>query len=591
MKWSFYKLSLKNRIQILYILLTFLCISATGLFSYNFAADVIQENSLKLKQTMLNKSVQALDESMRHMIVSPYSMMMSESYSKVMSDVRSDSFEHFYQNLSLLQTPFAQLRQVEPSVESALLVTPVGEFYATKDTVLSRGRFNLLYQQELKDESWNVHWVPGHEDTLFQGKKRVISLILRPLRNTLNNYNLPGVFLIVNYKEDYIRNVIEQNLIDDQIRLFLLKRDGSPVIGASFPALNEFTDAAFLENIGDKEQGAFTYTNSEDEQLINFSALSTNKDWVLVSVQTKGNLLGPMRQIRWLILIIMIVCMAVALMFSRFLSKLLLKPLHKLYNLMLRVENNDLEVRFESRYEDEVGVIGHRFNRMLAQIENLIEEIKISEEEKLKFEIKALQAQINPHFLYNTLNTILWKSESGRSEQVGEMIVSLSMLFRLGLNNGHDMTTLQQELDHVEQYMLLQQQCYDNLFTYSLQVPEDPALLQAPILKILLQPLVENSILHGFKDMDEPGHIIIKVWRNGDYLELQVKDNGHGFDAGKLNLQAKQRFEGHSSYALYNIYSRLQLNYGDRASLRFASVPHVETMVAITIPFPKEALS
>lgn len=591
MKWSFYKLSLKNRIQILYILLTFLCISATGWFSYNFAADVIQENSLKLKQTMLNKSVQALDESMRHMIVSPYSMMMSESYSKVMTDVRSGSFEHFYQNLSLLQTPFAQLRQVEPAVESALLVTPVGEFYSTKDTVLSRGKFNLLYQQELKDESWNVHWVAGHEDTLFQGKKHVVSLILRPLRNTLNNYNLPGVFLMVNYREDYIRNVIEQNLIDDQIRLFLLKRDGSPVISASFPALDEFTDAAFLEKIGDKEQGAFTYTGSEDEQLINYSALSTNNDWVLVSVQTKGDLLGPMRQIRWLVLVLMIVCMAVALMFSRFLSKLLLQPLHKLYNLMLRVENNDLEVRFESKYEDEVGVIGHRFNRMLAQIENLIEEIKISEEEKLKFEIKALQAQINPHFLYNTLNTILWKSESGRSEQVGEMIVSLSLLFRLGLNNGHDMTTLQQELDHVEQYMLLQQQCYDNLFTYSLNLPDDPGLLQAPILKILLQPLVENSILHGFKDMDEPGHIIITALRTGDCLELQVKDNGHGLDADKLNLQVKRRFEGHSSYALYNIYSRLQLNYGDLASLRFASVPHVETMVAIKIPLPKEALS
>ncbi|OKQ00315.1 sensor histidine kinase [Paenibacillus sp. P46E] len=584
MKWSFYKLSLKNRIQILYVLLTFLCISATGLFSYNFAADVIEENSLKLKQTLLNKSVQALDESMRHMIVSPYSMMMSETYGKVMSDVRNENTEHFYQNLSLLQTPFEQLRQVEPAVESALLVTPVGEFYATKDTVISRGRFNLLYQEELKDDSWNVHWVTGHEDTLFQGEKRVVSLILRPLRNTLNNYSLPGVYLMVNYKEDYIRNVIEQNLIDDQIRLFLLKRDGTPVIPTSYPALDEFKDAPFLKNIGDKDQGAFTYANREDEQLINFSALGVSKDWMLVSVQTKGDLLGPMRQIRWLILVIMIVCMVVALMFSSFLSKLLLKPLHKLYNLMLRVENNDLEVRFESKYEDEVGVIGLRFNRMLAQIENLIEEIKISEEEKLKFEIKALQAQINPHFLYNTLNTILWKSESGRSEQVGEMIVSLSLLFRLGLNNGHEITTLRQELDHAEQYMLLQQQCYDNLFTYSLQVPDDPGLLQAPVLKILLQPLVENSILHGFKDMDEPGHIIIEALRAGDSLELRVKDNGRGMDADKLNSQVKQQFEGHSSYALYNIFSRLQLNYGDRASLRFLSVPQVETMVVITIP-------
>lgn len=590
MRWSFYKLSLKNRVQILYILLTFLCISATGVFSYNFAAQKLEENSLKLKQTLLNKSVQALDERMRHMIVSSYSVMMSETYSRVISDVRYGNVDRFYQNLSLLQTPFAQFKQVEPGVESVLLSTPVGDYYTTKDTLSNSSAFYGEYGDVLEDLSWNVYWIPGHEDELFQGKKRVISLILRPLRNSVNNNdNLPGVYFMVNFKESHIQDVIEQNLIDDQIRLFLLHRDGSVVIPGASPPQEEFHSTAFVEQMVG-EQGAFSYKNQEDEQLINYSALSMNDDWMLVSVQSKGDLLGPMRQIGWLILVIMLVCMVVALMFSHLLSQFLLKPLYKLYELMRRVEHNELNVRFESKYEDEVSVIGHRFNRMLTQIENLLEENKLSEEEKLKLEIKALQAQINPHFLYNTLNTILWKSESGRSEQVGDMIVSLSLLFRLGLNNGYERTTLEQELNHVEQYMLLQQQCYESMFSYSIEV-EDKGLLQLPVLKILLQPLVENSILHGFEDMDHVGHICIEALRSGGCLELRVTDNGCGFEADWLNKQVGQQFKDHKSYALYNIYSRLQLNYDPRATIRFTSIPYEQTMVAITIPVDQGELT
>lgn len=220
MKWSFYKLSLKNRIQILYVLLAFLCISATGGLAYNFAAKVIEENALKLKQTMLNKTVQALDESMRHIIVSSYSLMMSETYSRVMDDVRYGNSTRFYQNLSLMQTPFAQLKQVEPAVESVLLSTPIGEFYSTKDTIAENVVFTELYKKEIKDYSWNVRWESGHEDKLLQGGKQVVTLMVRPLRNSVNNDNLPGVYLIVNIREEYFRNVIEQSLIDDQIRLF-----------------------------------------------------------------------------------------------------------------------------------------------------------------------------------------------------------------------------------------------------------------------------------------------------------------------------------------------------------------------------------
>ncbi|MFD1887724.1 cache domain-containing sensor histidine kinase [Paenibacillus wenxiniae] len=587
MSKGFYKLSLKSRIHILYILLTFVCITVTGGFAYNFAAKVIEQNALQLKQTMLNKTVQTLDESMRHMIVASYSLMMSETYNRVMNDVRNEDGSRFYTDLSLMQTPFAQLKQIEPAVDSVLLATPIGDFYSTQDSLMGDASFRQLYEKEIADRSWNVHWVAGHEDQLFQGKKRVITLLVRPLRNSLNNgYNLSDVYLIVNFNEEYMDHLIRENVLDDQIGLFLVDGQGQSILPGVSPAPTDLGTAAFLEAFGRQQQGAFSYPNENDEQLVNYARLKLDENWSLVAVQSKSNLLGEMREIGWLILAIMIGCMMIALMFSSVLTRLLLSPLNKLYRIIQRVENNDLDARFASKYEDEVSVIGYRFNRMMGQIENLIEANTISEQERLRYEIKALQAQINPHFLYNTLNTILWKSQFGQSEQVGEMIVSLSLLFKLGLNNGQEMTTLEQELNHVEQYMLLQQQCYEEMFMYTIRM--DGAARHALLPKILLQPLVENSILHGFKNVERPCRIEIEATVNRNHLKLSVSDNGHGLDADTMNRTLEEPLQKHASYALYNIYSRLRLNYGEAASMHFESTPDKRTTVMITIPFHGE---
>ena len=161
------------------------------------------------------------------------------------------------------------------------------------------------------------------------------------------------------------------------------------------------------------------------------------------------------------------------------------------------------------------------------------------------------------------------------------MIVSLSLLFRLGLNDGKDITTVEQEIKHVEQYMQLQQQCYEDLFEYRIEA--EASCKGIEILKILLQPLVENSILHGFNDKEDLGLILIQMDRHEDTLRLEVTDNGCGMDAAKMN--AEEAAEGHrKGYAISNLVDRLHLQYGEQASLVFHSEINVGTTVVITIP-------
>lgn len=575
----FYKMSLKKRIQLIYIFLVVLCISVTGICSYLFAAKSIERNALELKKSILNKSVQVMDEHLRHIVVSSYSFMLSDTFTQVMKDVRNHNEGRYYQNLSLLQTTFAQLKLVEPLIDTAYLKTPIGNFFSTKDFPNQSTAFDKEYGEVVKKTGWNTMWFGSHPSELFQSRGNVLSLLLKPI--VIDNHTFSEVYMVVNMKEAAMRDILNQDLMNGQVQLFLLHKNGSEVIRPGSGTFNLVTEPGFAQRLN-REAGDFTYTNVQgQEMLVNYSALSMNEDWVMVSVQSKADLLSPLKKIRWLVILIMLFCILLALALSDLLSSALLKPLNKLRRLMVEVEYNDLEVRFRSKYDDEVSAVGHRFNRMLDQIQVLFEEVRATEQDKRRLEVKALQAQVDPHFLYNTLNTMFWKSESGEKKDVSAMIVSLSLLFRLGLNDGKDMTTVEQEIKHVEQYMQLQQQCYEDLFEYRIEAEESCKGIE--ILKILLQPLVENSILHGFNDKEDLGRILIRILRLEDTLRLEVTDNGCGMDVAKMN--AEEATEGNrKGYAICNLVDRLNLQYGEQASLVFHSEINVGTTVVITIP-------
>lgn len=575
----FYQMSLKKRIQIIYIFLVVLCISVTGICSYLFAARSIERNALQLKQSILNKSVQVMDEHLRHIVVSSYSFMLSDTFTQVMQDVRNHNETRYYQNLSLLQTTFAQLKLVEPLIDTAYLKTPIGNFFSTKDFPNQSTAFEQEYGEVVKQPGWNTMWFGSHPSQLFQSRGNVLSLLLKPI--VVDNHTFTEVYMVVNMREAAMRDILNQDLMNSQVQLFLLHKNGGEIIRPGSGSFDLITEPGFAQRLN-SGSGDFTYTNGQGEDmLVNYSSLSMNEEWVMVSVQSKADLLSPLRKIRWLVILIMLFCILLALGLSDLLSSALLKPLNKLRRLMVEVEYNDLDVRFRSKYDDEVSAVGHRFNRMLDQIQILFEEVRATEQDKRRLEVKALQAQVDPHFLYNTLNTMFWKSESGEKKDVSAMIVSLSLLFRLGLNDGRDITTVEQEIKHVEQYMQLQQKCYEDLFEYRIEVHESCRSIE--ILKILLQPLVENAILHGFNDKEDPGFILIRIERQEDTLRLEVADNGCGMDVARMSAEESPAGE-RKGYAISNLVDRLNLQYGEQASLVFNSEINVGTTVVITIP-------
>ncbi|MFB9273456.1 sensor histidine kinase [Cohnella cellulosilytica] len=566
---AYYKLSFQTKIQAAFIVLIVLAVSLTGGGAYWLASNIVQSNAEKSGQEAILRTKQVLDERMRHIAISVMTLMFSDVFKDTVRDVSLYDYSNYYKLLSSMQPVFAQIKLNEPLTQSVLISTPMGDFYETGNTRNVAVPFLDSELHRLHTEAKTDLWVGGHVDPYFASHQQVISLVMKPITN------VDQIYIVVNVLESSFKDVMRANQAEGYDDMILIQPDGSEVLQSS-PRLWKFQ----MEN-----NKPMLTTSNESDYILSYTDLNLKEGWTLVSVQSKSKVLQQLNRIKWIMISVAAGCILVALLVSRMLMTFLMKPLHHLRTLMKRAESNDLKVRFASPYSDEFSLVGERFNRMLEQISSLNEMNERIYKEKSKAEVKALQAQISPHFLYNTLNTIYWKNKMKQSQKVGDMVLSLSRMFQLGLNGGNEMTTLGNELTHVEQYLLLQQSSYENLFRYEIAVEEESLRLE-PVLKLWLQPLVENSILHGFKNRREGGIIRIAVRKQDGCLICTVGDNGRGMDARtiKQRLSDPRLAENGHGYALRNIDHRLKLYYGEQASMTFESVPDEGTVITLQIP-------
>jgi two-component system sensor histidine kinase YesM len=574
-------LTFKRRIWIAMVLLVTFSIAVTSTISYSIAAREMEGNAFRLSQNTLNKSADVLDENLKKILVSVLAVMISPPFTKMMEDASAKDSSEYYSHLSGLQIPFTQLKITESSIDSVLVSTPIGEFYHTSE----RRQFHKKLEdtdmfKEYKQQNQSF-WSSEHEDELFSQRKQVISLIMEPVKDVPVN----DVYMVVNIRADHLGKLIGSTIGDAGGSTYLIHTSGSEVLQVPPPYQSLFRQADFLEHVNESDTGYFMQDHLNEQLLINFSSMATNENWKLINVHAKKELMQQIEGIRWAAIAVAAGCLIVAILLSNWLTGLLLRPLFQLQSLIKQVGLHNLQPRFQSPYRDEVAQVGYKFNSMLDELTELIEANRQVEREKRLAEVKALQAQINPHFLYNTLNSVFWRCLDNEYDEAKHIVMSLSGLFQLGLNKGLEMTTLKKEIEHVEHYLKIQQMCYVGLFTYDVVVRNEDAL-EKKILKVILQPLVENCILHGFKDMEEGGHISIVVDGDDDGLIIQVVDNGSGMDAEQVGeaLSGSQTADK-KSYALHNVQERLRLYYGDQSRLELYSDSFSRTSVTLAIPY------
>jgi two-component system sensor histidine kinase YesM len=568
----FHSFSLKQRIWFTFVILITLGLVATGSIAYLIASKEIQRNAMQSSQDTVNQSAQIVNERLKNIGTAVRSLMFSDAFKQLMKDVQNKDSSSYYKSLTALQYVFNQVKFNDSMIESILIATPIGDFYPTSsarnisNSFFESGMFNQF--QLLKRGFWSA----GHVDPFFTGKQRVLSLVAEGVSEDSYLQNEPtNVYVVINVKEDDLRDLFMDNLSDPNKHYYFVDSQGEDINYAERIQDNAFIQRPdFVHQLTNESKGSFFFEDKDrNNYLVNFARLDLKDDWMIVGVQAKDKLLAKLNGIKQATTYVTIGFIIVSLFITNNLTFLLLKPLYRLQKLMKRVEENDLEVRFESVYKDEVSQVGFRFNRMLDEIKQLITDVTNRERDKRKAEIKALTAQMDPHFFYNTLNTIYCKSVLGENEDVNEMILALSNMFQLSLSGGRDLIPLADELDHVRQYLAIQQRSYENLFVCRMEV--EPELNACLVPKIVLQPLIENSILHGFKDMKSGGEIQLTARTDGDWLHILVEDNGHGLIPEKLLQNMMHPTTSKHGYALRNIYTRLELYYGTQQRMEITT--------------------
>ena len=281
-----------------------------------------------------------------------------------------------------------------------------------------------------------------------------------------------------------------------------------------------------------------------------------------------------------------------ALLLSFIIPNSIVKPINHLNDITNQVAKGDLTVRADILHGGEVAELGNSLNIMIEKIENLLEKVKIDEANLREAELELLQSQINPHFLYNTLDTIIWLAESGNKSMVVEMVSALSDFFRTSLNHGNGMVNLGEEERHVRSYLMIQQVRYQDILEYEIDFQEN--IKEVKIPKITLQPLVENALYHGIKNRRGKGSIVVSAQREQDEVVISITDNGIGMSSEQLNriisrldrrIISEKGTNRRESYGIFNVNERIRLKFGEQYGLTISSVYGSGTCVKVNIPY------
>ena len=293
------------------------------------------------------------------------------------------------------------------------------------------------------------------------------------------------------------------------------------------------------------------------------------------------------KEIIFVFIFILFLGMFVVLLVCYLISARILKPIKLLQRVMKNVEKGEFDIIAEEKGENEVKNLSRTFNIMIRRIKQLMEQNLKEQEEKRRYELNALQAQINPHFLYNTLDSIVWLAENDENKEVVKMVTALANLFRISISKGNELITIKDEIEHARNYLVIQKIRYADKFDFDIQVQED--IFDNLTQKLILQPIIENAIYHGIKKMLDYGSILIKGSIVDSKICIEVIDNGVGMSQETANalLTKVSNVKNTHGIGVRNVSERIKLCFGQEYGLEILSELDEGTRVIIWIPKTK----
>ncbi|ADU31414.1 cache domain-containing sensor histidine kinase [Evansella cellulosilytica] len=402
--------------------------------------------------------------------------------------------------------------------------------------------------------------------------------------NHLYDIKRPVGMVTIRLDERELYDYVTNGFSDNTHETFVIKKDGEVLLHEEPSYVGaRYRDENFVKQLTTSNEDVFSY-ELDGEVYYAVKQKIEDRELFLVSMVKEEYILAELAGIRLTmkIMIGMGVFIGVLAVFISIL--MIIRPILELTNETKKLEDGDFQANVKIRSHDEIGKLGIRFNKMVKQIQRLIETKYKLEIENKESELQALQSQINPHFLYNTLDMIRWTARLENAAETGKSIEDLSRLFRINLNNGKLWIQLKDEMKYVHSYIELQKKRLPG--KTNVLIVMESGIENALVMKIILQPLAENSIKHGFKNNGNSKRVYIRAYRNGDGINIDVIDNGTGLEVRKTNEKLSRKHEDESGFGLKNINDRIVNAFGSDYGLKLIEPANRQgTHVQLFIPF------
>lgn len=561
-------IKLQNKLVIIYVVTGLLPLIILFVFAYGQMRSILMDRDVRSMESALRQSVTTVDGQIEvYDNLSNY-ITFNETVSGILSYNYSNKYEMYSQIVTTFDPLVSSLKYFHNDINKVTIYINNGIKHDTTLAPLSEIENEAFYNSAVN--STNINWYVDKD------KKELISA--RKM-STLGTAGITGI-MYINVDYDSIMDIYAKGLIDNS---GIIVTDGNGSIISK--------KAAFLDN-ADKyilSDSRFTefiekadFSENVCSNIAGYVLIKQNSDvtgWTSYVYAPKSLMLKSTNSIITMIVLALVVAcigMAAATIFT---SDFITKRIYKLRTSMEKVENGDFDVVIRSSDKDEIGALIHGFNSMTGTINNLINEVyegKLSQKES---EMRALRAQINPHFLYNSLSLINWKAIEYGQDDISSITLALSNYYRTSLNKGKNTLTVKQELSNMESYLNIQQIMHDNSFDVVMDIDEN--VLEYESLNLILQPLVENAIEHGIDLLtDRRGVITVVAKLHNGLIHIEVKDNGIGMPKETAHTFLTSESGG---YGARNVNDRIRLFYGEQYNLKVSSD---ENGTVITIEFP-----
>lgn len=582
-------LSIRNKLIILFIIISIIPFIALGLVIGVTVEKILGEQATKNTYQLIDQVNATFESYITNLQNVSYLISLDTEVNSFFNGMNKEE-QRIREDYSIRQK-MQGFTSLYPEIAGIFLINKQGEYIS-----------NELFAQsdaDLTKEEWYEKAVENKGIFKIIGKPKNRSIISQI--NYKDNEVVTVVRAILDRETQEVTGVI---LIDLKIRvlgeamnnirlglsgyLMLVDEEGQELYSTnnkrSIPIPQEVLKGeeygAYQKEIG-KEKMEFIYQRTPFTQ------------WTTVGVFYVEESVAEVREIKFYLMSFVFFLCLVGVTASYYFSHSISNPITGLMSLMKRVENGNMKIQYKEQRKDEIGKLGQTFNHMISKINSLISLNELQEKQKREAELRSLQAHIKPHFLYNTLDTINWMARKHGAKDVAEVVSSLSSLFRIGLSKGKDIILVKEEIKHIESYLRIQKARYQEKLNYEIVV--DPSIEEVKILKLVLQPIVENAIYHGIKERKGAGYIKIDIKEQDDSLYLMVSDDGKGISKENVYLlkeklhtltilDKKEKESIDFGYGMMNVQARIKLTYGKDYGITLESNADKGTVVTIKLP-------